>query len=407
MSSRADDFLRLACLTYADADGPERWAEARQVLADEPELADAGIHVAAARADPDAVRHLLALDPGLARAEGGPFGWEPILYLAYSRLDPGVGEAAVIDTARALLQAGADPDAGFQPHGLPTPFTVLTGAFGEGEGGPLHQPRHPHSLALARVLLEAGADPNDGQTLYNRMFEPDDDHLVLLFEFGLGTGMGGPWRARMGDALDLPCELLRAQLQWAATHDLVARVQLLIDHDVDVRTPIPNGRAVTDLAARRGATEIVSLLVAAGAPRPNLTPAEALIAAALAGNEREIDRLVSAAPEVVEVARVVHPDAVLDAVTAHRPDAVVRLVALGFDVNARARPGQGWVVDSTALHHAAIDGDLELCRRLLGVGADPEARDAAHDATPLGWARYGGQAGAVALLEPLTSEGAT
>ena len=70
--------------------------------------------------------------------------------------------------------------------------------------GPVRQPRHPHSLALARLLLEAGADPNDGQALYNRMFEPGNDHLELLFEFGLGTGDGGPWRRRLGDALDTP-----------------------------------------------------------------------------------------------------------------------------------------------------------------------------------------------------------
>ncbi len=77
---------------------------------------------------------------------------------------------------------------------LPTPFTVLTRVLGEGELGPARQPRHPHSLALGRMLLEAGADPNDGQALYNRMFEPGNDHLELVFEFGLGTGDGGPWR---------------------------------------------------------------------------------------------------------------------------------------------------------------------------------------------------------------------
>ena len=36
------------------------------------------------------------------------------------------------------------------------------------------------------------------------MFGDDDDHLVLLFEFGLGTGDGGPWRNRLGDAIDSP-----------------------------------------------------------------------------------------------------------------------------------------------------------------------------------------------------------
>ena len=56
-------------------------------------------------------------------------------------------------SARMLLEAGADPNAGYLWHGLPTPFTVLTGVFGEGELGPVRQPRHPHSLALARLLI--------------------------------------------------------------------------------------------------------------------------------------------------------------------------------------------------------------------------------------------------------------
>jgi len=56
-------------------------------------------------------------------------------------------------SARMLLEVGADPNAGYLWHGLPTPFTVLTGVFGEGELGPVRQPRHPHSLALARLLI--------------------------------------------------------------------------------------------------------------------------------------------------------------------------------------------------------------------------------------------------------------
>ena len=199
----ADRFLRLASLCYAD-DEPERWAQARVLLAEHPELTAASVHAAAAAADTAALRRILAADPGEARREGGPFRWQPLFYLAYARHDPQIGEDAVLTSARLLLDAGADPNAGYLWHGLPTPFTVLTGAFGEGELGPVRQPRHPHSLALARLLLQAGADPNDGQALYNRMFEPGNDHLELLFEFGLGTGDGGPWRRRLGAALDSP-----------------------------------------------------------------------------------------------------------------------------------------------------------------------------------------------------------
>jgi hypothetical protein len=42
----------------------------------------------------------------------------------------------------------------------------------------------------------AGADPHDNQGLYNRMQYPNDEHLKLLFEYGLGKDQGGPWFKR-------------------------------------------------------------------------------------------------------------------------------------------------------------------------------------------------------------------
>ena len=69
-----------------------------------------------------------------------------------------------------------------------------------------------HSIALARALLAAGADPNDPQALYNRMFGDDDDHLVLLFEFGLGRGNGRAL-ARAARRRDRPSRGARA---WSA-----------------------------------------------------------------------------------------------------------------------------------------------------------------------------------------------
>ena len=108
---------------------------------------------------------------------------------------PAFPQRDAVATARLLLDAGADPASGYLWQGLPTPFTALTGCFGEGEQGPGRQPRHPQWEPLARLLLDRGADPNDGQTLYNRMFGRDDSHLELLFEYGLGTGDGGVWRS--------------------------------------------------------------------------------------------------------------------------------------------------------------------------------------------------------------------
>ena len=63
-------------------------------------------------------------------------------------------------------------------------------------------------------------------------------------------------------------------------------------------------------------------------------------------------------------------------------------------------PGdQPW---QTAQHKAAEDGDLELARALLRLGADPHIRDERFRSTALSWARHFGQREMIALLEPLT-----
>ena len=390
----ADAFLTLACLRYGDDDTPERWAQAQALLT--PDLARASLPVAAAAADADAVAGHLERDPAGARREGGPYRWEPLLYLAYARLD--TAEAAVLRSARLLLDAGADPDAGYLWHGLPSPFTALTGALGGGEGA---QPRHRHGHALARLLLDAGADPNDGQTLYNRQFEPDDSHLELLFAYGLGRGDGGPWRARLGPAADSPEEMLGRQLWWAIVHDMRARVRLLAAHGVDVRGPVTGegdrtkGATPATLAATSGNPELAADLVALGSPPPPADGPDALIAAALAGDHATVERLRRHTGEALRR----RPGLVVWAAARGLTSAIPLLVDLGFDVDALGRTDapieQPW---ETALHRAAQTGDVALARLLLDRGASRGIKDRRFAGTPLDWARYFGQDDVARLL---------
>ncbi|GAA0278953.1 ankyrin repeat domain-containing protein [Cryptosporangium japonicum] len=373
----ADEFCRLACLTYTGDDEPRRWGAAARLLADEPELTRGHVWAAAAAGRAAEVSAMLDAEPALARTAGGPFGWEPLLYLAYSRV-PG-GDA--VATARALLSAGADPGCGFVLE--PNTFTALTGVFGSGEQ---HQPRHPRWRELARLLLEAGADPDDAQTLYNCMFGASNEHLELLFSYGLAD-----------------THELRVQLRWAVEHDLRDRVRLLAEHGVDVRSPYAgdgpawaagDGRTPVELARLCGNTEIVEYLLAAGAVAPAPDPVADLIAAVFGGAP------APAPADVVARAVRERPGLVVWAAAA-APDAVERLVALGFDVNALGRADapveQEW---QTALHHAAGTGEVELTRRLLALGADPTIRDRRFDATPLDWARHLHQPATAALLDP-------
>jgi hypothetical protein len=138
-------------------------------------------------------------------------------------------------------------------------------------------------LALAALLLDAGANPNDGQALYNRMFEPDNDHLAVLLEYGLGAGDGGPWKARPGDELAPPAELLRGELDWAVAHDQLARVRLLVEAGVEVAGADDDDHTPVKVAGLCGNAEIVDHLLAAGAPAPVFDALDKLIAAAMTG----------------------------------------------------------------------------------------------------------------------------
>lgn len=396
-ASPADRFCVLAGLRY-DADDPARRAQAAIILRDAPDLVDEHIWAAAAAADLDAVRRHLDRDPTLGTRRGGPCRWSPLYQLAYSRVNRPGSDA--IGTARLLLAVGADPDEGYLWAGQPTPFTVLTGAFGDGEGGPEAQPAHPQALALARLLLEAGADPNDGQALYNRMFRPADDHLELLFAFGLGSGDGGPWRRLLGDLLDSPAGLLRAQLAWAIDHGFDDRVRLLLAHGVDPRPPLPDGRDPVTAALLSGQSSIVELLRGAGAAAPDLDPVEALIAAVMADDRERIDALTQADPDLVARARRRRPGLMVWAASRKLTGAIRLLAGLGFDPNALGRGDtpveQGW---ETALHQAAGDGDSDLVALLLDLGADPSITDRRFHATPASWARHFGHDEVAAMVE--------
>jgi hypothetical protein len=382
-----DDFLALVCLTYGD-DAPAFRSRGLDMLLDNPATATRDIWAAAATASTDAVRGFAAN----AAEQGGPFAWEPLMYLCYSRVPS--SEAGVLDTARVLLDAGADPNVGYLWHGLPTPFTALTGVFG---GGEANQPPHEHSPALARLLLERGANANDAQALYNRQFRPGTEHLELLFDYGLGQGDGGPWRARLGAQMESPVEMLQHQLRWAIQHNMLDRVRLFAERGVDLNTrfaqrlwPIADGRTPAEFALLCGHGAIVDELAKYGALAPELDAVDQFVAAVMAGEEPAGDGAA---------ARERRPSLVVQATAAGRYEAVRIAVEHGFDVNALGRADapveQPW---QTALHTAVERNLADMVRFLLDLGADPSIEDARFHATPKQWAEHFGYTDFDALL---------
>lgn len=276
-----DLFCSLASLRYGPSDEPPRWRAAADLLAQDPGIVERSVWAASAARDADAVAAHLRADPSLAAAPGGPFGWHPLSYLCYSRLPIDAAIDRSLDAATLLLDAGADPNTGFLHSGLPTPFTALTGVFGEGEQGAGREPRHPRAQELAALLLDRGAHPADQQTLYNRMFRPDDTHLQLLFAHGLADAGPSPWETRAGTETENRAQVWRRQVDWAAQHGFAARLNLLAEHGIDVTgvtVTVPtvpddpnarDGEGATPLhhAAWAGDLDLIRTLLDAGADR--------------------------------------------------------------------------------------------------------------------------------------------
>lgn len=354
----------------------------------------------AALGDHDGLHAALADDARAASTTTGPFDWEPLLYLAYSRVELDAPRFDPLVAARVLLDAGADPNAGYLWDGNLPPFTALTGVLGCGERG---EPPHAQALALARLLLERGADPNDGQTIYNHglgnmRLADDVDWLELLYEFGFGDPSAGSWYRRFGGQLHTPADLVAEVLQHSAQTGLVERARLVLAHGAD-----PNRRwlhpAFGDVtpyeaAVEHGNGEIATMLAAAGADTSGVDDLQRFVGALLAGDA--LVRMADAA--LVDAVRRAQPDLVRRAADLRKLAAIEPLVALGFDVNA----GGG----RTALHEAALHGDRAMVDVLLRVGADPTVRDAEFDGTPAGWAVLAGFDDLAALLERAATDGA-
>lgn len=261
------DFLHLACLNYRH-DRPDFRRRARDLLEEDPALGSRDIWSAACMGNIETVRRMLDGNPSLVNARGGWFSWEPLLYAAYSRVEAPGG--STLETARLLIERGADPNACYL-WGGDYRFTALTGAFGEGEQGRANQPAHPEWEAMPRLLLDAGADPNDGQALYNRMFGSCNRCLEILLEYGLNRRHRVNWRSGKGRMLDY-------QLAWAVRKHHVARAKLLVEHGAganrlsavtlmaDLGFDLEQGTfgAPLHVAAVHGHLEMVELLVGRG-----------------------------------------------------------------------------------------------------------------------------------------------
>ena len=380
-SDLADRFLHQAMLTYSESPHPDdnQWDKAAALLAAHPEIRDASLHTAAACGDVARLARWLDDDPEGIDRKGGPFGWVPLMYAAYSRL-PGV---STLEAGRLLLARGADPNPYFMWGGQYR-FTALTGVFGQGEGGPVRLPEHPDFAAFARLLLEAGADPNDSQAAYNRMFLPDDTCLELLLAFGLGPDARNNWLLQEdGRLVPHHQTTLHYQLANAVKAGLLKRVRLLAEQSVDLDEP-DQGRTLYEWALLGGHDEIARYLLAKGATEVALREVDLFRGACLAGEREQAEAMLREKPDLIERVLADHSQLLQNAAGADNRPAVDLMIDLGFDPNT--------IHGATALHHAAASGRLEMVKLLIARGADPATRDQNYFANAAGWAEFHGQA---------------
>ncbi|MCF2505611.1 ankyrin repeat domain-containing protein [Dyadobacter sp. CY107] len=150
--------------------------EADSMLALYPELAGLSIHTAAILGNASAVRDFLSADPALVASVAGPYGGNALVYCCmskYLRLEKERSDA-FLDTARILLEAGADPNSGFWTKGAYPEFeTALYGAAGIA-----------HHAELTKLLLAHGGDPNDVEAVYHSPETYENDAMIALVETG-------------------------------------------------------------------------------------------------------------------------------------------------------------------------------------------------------------------------------
>jgi ankyrin repeat protein len=381
LKEQAERLIRHACLSYDGNDQPWRFERAAEWLRQLPDLSAGDFYCALTAGDRQSVTRFLSKDPTLARRNGGPRDWPPLMYLTYSRVEQNKEHSLAI--AKILLEHGASPDSySTEPSG----FTALTGAVGGGESGPIACPEHPRAEELVRLLLEAGANPNQSQALYNTMLgEHLGKWLRLFVQYGLKAGDRANWSADDEEPIfdfllshevakgDL--DLVRFLLERGANPSAVSRY---------------NHRSAHAIAQLTGRSDIAALLVQFGA-RVEPLSVEDQFALTLHHDKRLAADMLHQHPQLLQNIEFLSNCAMSDVTIC------LWLVQQGFDINTPNRSGQ------TVLHRYASVNKPDAVALLLSNGADPNAREKNWRATPLGMALHHHHWPVVEVLLPVTS----
>ena len=389
-------FIGNACPDHHVRGGPAHVRAlhtAMRVLDHFPEVAHDSIYTAVVCGDVEEVERVLTERPEAATQKGGPKGWEPLLYLCFTRLPlDGVNDNALA-IARALLDRGADPKVYFMAGD--SRYTPLGGAIGEGEED---RPPHPRRDALVRLLLDRGAEPYDIQVIYNIAFHGKVLWwLKLMYEYSVKAGHRADWDDPNWSMLDmgayghgagwhLPIAIRNNDLElaeWVLTHGGSPNPAQPLQHRFRWT------RTLYDEAMRLGFTEMADLLARYGTSPGGYVPdAKDLFAAACFRlDQTEVRALLAEHPDFLSA-----PDVMFEAAHRDRVDVVTMLLDLGISPDVSDGEKQ------RPLHMAAYANSLGVAQLLIERGAEIDPVESNWANTPLGAAVYSQHSEMIALL---------
>jgi ankyrin repeat protein len=337
-----------------------------------------GLDEALGRGDRRELELALAADPGLVDRPLGERSWLPLLYVTHSELLGTERTDDLLDCARLLLDAGADPNASWQ-HPEYGALSALYGA-----AGVAHEPR------MTALLLERGATPDDDESLYHSC--ESRDHTCLLLVLDAGARVDGT--NALGHILDYDdLEGLRLLLErgvaqqgaeWPELQGMIeaalardrsrAHIELLLAHGA----PVALGDAT--LAVRRGRADLLDLL---GPASPS--PSDELLGALRRADRPAVDAVLAANPGLLERLEQGDRDVLVHAAAGGRVDAARLMLEIGLPVDITSEE-----FNETPLHAASYYCRADMVELLLEHGADPGAEAGEpFGGTPLEWCERG------------------
>ena len=350
--NRSDEFIVAACVPR-DAHGSGTLDDAEAIRVAHPRVAVDGAYAAAVLGDFEELERLLPGDTRLATAHGGPYGWDALTYLCFSRYLRLRGSNGFVRAAVALLDAGADPNTGFfesahQP--APTFETALYGAAGVAHHG-----------ELTRLLLARGADPNlGGEVAYHAPEGFDDEAMQAVVKSGRLSAAGLTtmlhrkldWTDQTGvrwllehgaDPNTVSAWGDRALHHSLARDNALPLLEALLDFGADatLQAPWQDNRSAVAVAARAGRADALELFRRRGFTT-ELDGDDAFFAALSRDDRAGTMVFVAAEPQIVERLEASQPGTVATLAGAGNTAAVALALDLGFTLSADALAVAVW-----------------------------------------------------------------